>query len=302
MDMRPLIVSLLLLALVGCGSSPGRPSAGYSYGEPERLDAPVEPSCPTSADVGGNTPWVPHAPTTDTTGRLVPDADPVDALVCRYTAEGALEGSVELESGLERIRYDLLVPEKQDGQERVCTLIGGTPVPHLMRLSYADGELWLAATVDPNSCTDSGNGQFVTPAYLGGRLATAYDSGSWPAPAGPKGCSGGGTGRAGQEDVLVPAGWTSLLVCADSDTPRQLSAEDAARVAELLGQLDTAPGTNSCSGNATTSYNLLFRYAQGPPVAIWYSPGCEPPLHGGSLDATPSAEQTAELKALLSPA
>lgn len=302
MDMRRLVLPLLLVALVGCGTSPGRSADGYSYGEPELVDGAVEPSCPTHAGVEGTTPWVPQPPTTQTEGRLVPDADPVSAVVCRYTPAGALEGAVEVTEGLGRIRHELLVPEKHPEQERVCTLIGGDVVPHLMRLSYADGDLWLAATVDPNSCTDSGNGDFVTAAYLGGRLASAYDTGSWPAPAAQRGCSGGGTGRAGQEDVLVPGGWTSLSVCVDSETPRKVPRGDAGRVAELLGELTTVPGTNSCSGDASTSYNLLFDYEQGPPVALWYAPGCEPPLHNGSLDATPNEEQAAELKALLEPA
>lgn len=302
--MRRLLAPLLLIALVGCGDTPADRTGDLQAAPTGAATSEaMTPDCPDAFEVaaGGGEPWVPQPPTTQTDGRLVPDADPVDALVCRYAPEGELVGSEPLDGGLDRIRHDLLVPEKQDGQERVCTLIGGGLVPHLMRLSYADGDLWLSATTDPNSCTDSGNGAFVTPAYLGSRLATAYDSGSWPAPPAPTGCAGGGTGRAGQEDALVPAGWTSLSVCVGSDTPRELSAEDAARVVEVLGELDTAPGTNSCSGNAPTSYNLLFGYEDGPPVGIWFAPGCEPALHGGSLDASPTRQQTAELETLLRP-
>ena len=73
----------------------------------------------------------------------------------------------------------------------------------------------------------------------------------------------------------------------------------AREVADLLNQVFTEPGSNSCAGTARTTYDLLFRYADGPPVALWYSPGCEPPLHNGSLDATPTKEQGAALEDLL---
>ena len=291
MDVRPVVLPLLLAALVGCGTS----QAGGSSAAPEQ----VEPACPAAFEVGAEEPWVPEPPTAQTEGRLVPDADPVDGLVCRYTPDGALESSVALAAGLDRIRHDLLLPEELPGQERVCTLIGSAQVPHLMRLSYADGGLWVSGVQDANSCRDTGNGDFVTQAYLGGRLAEAYDSGVWPAAPQPRGCTGGGSGRAGQEDAFVSPGWRSLAVCVGSADPRQVPRADAERVAELLLEVEAEAGSNSCSGSASRTYNLLFRYEQGPPVMIWFAPGCEPALHNGSLDASPDAARSAELQALL---
>lgn len=289
--MRPLLVPLLLIALAACGEG-AAPSADPT---PQGLRQP----CPVEFEVGVPSPWVPSPPDTQTEGRLVPDADPVDAVVCRYTPEGALEGAVELTDGLDRIRHDLLVPEKLADQERVCTLAGGPQVPHLMRLSYADGDLWLSAVQDVNSCRETGNGAFVSPAYLGGRFAQAYETTAWPPAPEPKGCGGSGTGRAGQEEELVPPGWESLVVCSGSDVARDVQPETAQRVAELLGELDAQPGSNSCTGTAPTTYHLLFRYPQGPPVAIWFAPGCEPPVHNGSLDAPADADRSAELQELL---
>lgn len=287
--MRRLLVPLLLLLCAACGGVP----AGGGDPVPEAQD------CPAAFEVGGEQPWVPQPPSTQTGGRLVPDADPAEAMVCRYTPEGALEDSVPVRGGLDRIRHDLLLPEKRPGQERVCTLIGSAQVPYLLRLSYPDGDLWLSGTEDANSCRDTGNGAFVTPAYLGGRMAQAYDSGTWPPAPAATGCTAGGTGRAGQEDVLVPPGWQSLAVCSGSDTPREVPREQAETVVALLLELDIAPGSNSCSGTAIGTYNLLLRYEQGPPVAIWFAPGCEPSVHNGSLDAAPDAARSAELRDLL---
>jgi len=192
---------------------------------------------------------VPAPPTTETERRLVPDADPVEALLCRYRAvddpreDGptSLDGQVTLTGGLDRIRTDLLVPAAVPGGDRACTEIGGPRVPHLLRLRYADGELWLSATQEVNGCTSTGNGAFVSPAYLGQRFADAYDARAWRPPApGPVACRGG-TGRAGQERALMPAGWRQLVVCEENDAAREVEPGRAARVADLLGEAATRP-------------------------------------------------------------
>lgn len=206
---RLLVAALALGALCACGSgedpaassaspdgsvaapSAVDPSAPGPAGEP----SPVEPSpaspavaavaedCPDEVPVDANTPWVPQPPTTQTPGRLVPDADPVEGLVCRYRpADGtraSLVGGVLLDSGLDRIRTELqpsAVPPAQSSTR--CP--DGARVPHLMRLRYADGDLWLSASQAPGACSLSGNGAFVTDTYLGDRLAEAYDSRVWP--------------------------------------------------------------------------------------------------------------------------
>jgi hypothetical protein len=260
--------------------------------------SPVTAGCPQQLPAAEGAPWVPAPPTTETPGRLVPDADPVEALVCRYDEAGAAAGEVLLEGGLDRIRTDLLVPERVDGAERACTLIGGGVVPHLVRLRYADGELWLSAVQEPNRCSLTGNGAFVSSAHLGERVAQAYDTGSWPV-ADPDPCAQGGTGRAGQEDALAPAGWTSLVVCADDGSRREVAPDLAAQVVSLLGQLETRPGTNACQGTMTSSSRLVLTYAEGPPVVLRWTPGCDPSLGNGSLSALPTPAQTELLGVLL---
>lgn len=290
-----LLVPLLLAA---CGGGDGAASSAPS----PSASAPVVEGCPEQFSSTGTEPWVPAAPTTETPGRLVPDADPVEALLCRYSESEELAGEVVLTEGLSSVRHDLLVPEELEGREQVCTLIGGGLVPHLMRLTYADGDLWVSAVQDPNSCTGTGNGDFVSSAYLGERLATAYDSRSWPVAPRVDGCTGGGTGRLGQEDALVPEGWQSLLVCSGGSEPREVEPEQAQQVTSVLAEVEAGPGTNGCSGPARATYSLLFRYEAGPPVQVRYSPGCQPTLSNGSLGGTTSEQQEARLEDLLAPA
>lgn len=279
----------VVLALSSCGQGE----------DAETAPSPTAAAgCPERFLVQDGVPWVPSPPTTETPGRLVPDADPVEALVCRYDESGAVDGEVLLEAGLDRLRTDLLVPARVEGAERACTLIGGGVVPHLVRLRYADGELWLSAVQEPNRCTLTGNGAFVSSAHLGERVAQAYDAGAWPA-TDPDPCAQGGTGRAGQEDALAPPGWTSLVVCADDGSRREVDPDRAAQAVSLLGQLETRPGTNVCQGTATSRSQLVLTYAEGPPVVLRWTPGCEPSLGNGSLSALPTPAQTELLGVLL---
>jgi hypothetical protein len=287
-----------VLALSSCGDSPER--GVETGGSPQ---PPVAEGCPERYAAAGDEPWVPAPPTTETPDRLVPDADPVEALVCRYGdvsgAGGApLDGEVRLEAGLDRIRTDLLLPARVEGAQPACAEVGGAVVPHLVRLRYADGELWLSARQEPNGCTASGNGRFVTSAYLGDRLAQAYDARAWPV-RDPDPCAEGGSGRAGQEQALVPPGWASLVACAEDGGRREVDPDRAAQVASLLGQLGTQPGTNACEGAPATVTRLVFTHAEGPPVVVVWTPGCEPSLSNGSLSAVPTPAQTELLGVLL---
>ena len=280
----------VVLVLASCGQGEDAATGPSS--------SPVTAGCPQQYPAADGAPWVPAPPTTETPGRLVPDADPVEALVCRYDEAGAAAGEVLLEGGLDRIRTDLLVPARVEGAERACTLIGGGVVPHLVRLRYADGELWVSAVQEPNRCSATGNGAFVSSAYLGDRLAQAYDAATWPAQD-PDPCAEGGPGRAGQEAALAPAGWTSLVVCADDGSRREVAPDRAAQVVSLLGQLETRPGTNACEGALRSTSRLVLTYAGGPPVVLRWTPGCEPSLGNGSLSAVPTPAQTELLGVLL---
>ena len=167
----------------GAATTPTAPMAESSVA-PSPTPTAAQDGCPERFESDAEQPWVPAAPTTETPGRLVPDADPVDALVCRYAplAEGPSElvGERLLPGPLTAVRGDLSLPETPSGQQRACTQIDGPQVPYLVRLRYADGELWLSAVQEPNRCTDTGNGAFVTSTYLGDRFAAAYETGAWP--------------------------------------------------------------------------------------------------------------------------
>ena len=288
-----------VLLVSSCGGSDGEGTVAGPSPSPTATDG-----CPERWAGTGAEPWVPALPTTETPGRLVPDADPVEALVCRYddvtggADAAALEGEVLLQDGLDLVRTDLLLPARVEGAERACTQIGGAVVPHLVRLRYADGELWLSGVQEPNGCTESTNGAFTTSAYLGDRLAQAYDSRTWPPPD-PDPCDRGRPGRAGQEQALAPAGWTSLVVCDDPSGRRDVAPDRAEQVVSLLGQLETRPGTNACDGVPSSSAGLVLTYPEGPPVELWWTPGCEPSLGNGSLSAAPTPAQTELLGVLL---
>lgn len=184
----------------GAGASPGpvlssgpvSPTAAPSSPAPSS-PAPSEPAaldgCPASFRASA-TPWVPAPPTTETPGRLVPDADPVTAVVCRYqplasgtptsgAGPAALVGEVPLASGLDRVRLDLAASPPAAGPPPTCPAAGGPRVPYLLRLDYADGSLWVSSVQDPGSCAASGNGVFVTGTHLGGVLARSYDAAAW---------------------------------------------------------------------------------------------------------------------------
>jgi hypothetical protein len=301
-------VLLLALALPSCaGGADGPATAPPSATSAASPTAAALDGCPQAFPLARGDPWVPAPPTTETEGRLVPDADPVDALLCRYRGvddpreDGTtpLDGQVMLTGGLDRIRTDLLVPGTVPGGDRVCTEIGAPQLPHLLRLRYADGELWLSATQEVNGCTSTGNGAFVSPAYLGERFAEAYDARTWRSPVPEPGACRGGTGRAGQEQALVPAGWRQLVVCEENDAGREVEPGRAALVAALLGEVATRPDVGACEGVPDRTFGLVFRYEVGPDVRTTWLPGCEPALSNGSLSATLTPVQADVLTDLL---
>lgn len=282
-----------VVLLASCGSSGGEGTATGAAPSARATDG-----CPDRWAGSGAAPWVPTPPVTETPGRLVPDADPVEALVCRYDASGALEGDVVLQEGLDRIRTDLLVPARVEGAAGTCRPTGGQTAPHLLRLRYADGDLWLSAVQRDDACTTSGNGDFVSSAYLGSALERSYRAGSWVPPDLDR-CALGGPGRAGQERALLPPGWTSLAVCGDDGSVREVAADRAEQVGALLAQLAAQPAPASCDGSAASLSRLGAAYAEGPPVVLWWTPGCEPSIRNGTLSAALTPAQTELLQLLV---
>ena len=136
----------------------------------------------TAGAAAAEQPWVPAPPGTQSDGRLAPDADPVEIVLCRYaevtSGPARLDGApVRVGTGLQRVRTDLQVPARVAGV-RACTS-EGPRVPYLARLSYADGDLWVASTDTDNGCAHTGNGVFVSGSSRGGQLAASYDAGVW---------------------------------------------------------------------------------------------------------------------------
>jgi hypothetical protein len=282
---------LAVVLLTACGG----PDEGGAVATP--ASASPADGCPQRWGGSDDEPWVPAPPTTETPGRLVPDADPVEATVCRYDGSGALEGDVVLQDGLDRIRTDLLVPARVEGAALPCVPTGGEAVPHLLRLRYADGDLWLAAVQRQDACTTSGNGVFVSSAFLGDALERSYRSGGWvPPDLDP--CAPTALGRAGQERSLLPPGWTSLVVCGDG-RPRELAVDRAQQVGALLAQLEARPAQRSCDGTPAVVLRLAAVYAHGPPVGLSWRPGCTPSVGNGSLSAATTPAQTELLDLLV---
>jgi len=311
--MRSVVLLAVVLVAAGCGDAPGLagPGPGPAVGGPSAGPATQDGACPAVYPAVDG-PWVPELPSAGTAGRLVPDADPVLAHVCRYTGRQNsgdpvaldLAGEADVRAGLDAVRRDLHLPALLEGAGRSCTAMGGELVPHLVRFDYADGSVWLSAAQEPNSCTDSGNGAFTTGIQLGDRLATAFDTSRWPAAPQPAGCFSGAGGRAGQEQQLVPDGWTSMTVRQPGlndpgPAPRLLDAATAERVATLLGEAGLAPGSGGCSGGDNTRFDLLVGYPDGNAASVGVNVGCDPPLRNGSLDGVLDAGDQAALAELL---
>lgn len=158
--------------------------AGTPTGSPDPPAIPPADAqpCPAAYDTAAPQPWVPAPPVTETAGRLAPDADPVEVVLCRYapvtTGPAALDGPpVRIGSDLLRVRTDLQVPAKT-ASGRACSP-EGPRTPYLARLTYADGDLWVASTDTANGCADTGNGVFVSGSARGEQLAASYDAGAW---------------------------------------------------------------------------------------------------------------------------
>ncbi|CAN5337593.1 hypothetical protein BH24ACT10_BH24ACT10_15330 [soil metagenome] len=162
-------------------SPTGSPASGPATDPAAVPPADAQP-CPAEYDTAAPQPWVPAPPATETEGRLAPDADPVEVVLCSYAAVTsgpvALDGPpVRIGADLQRVRTDLQVPPKATGS-RACTP-EDPRVPYLARLTYADGDLWVSSTDTANGCADTGNGVFVSGSSRGAQLAASYDAGAW---------------------------------------------------------------------------------------------------------------------------
>ena len=86
---------------------------------------------------------------------------------------------------------------------------------------------------------------------------------------------------------MVPAGSTSVTICAPKARTRTLTSGYQALVS-ALNRLPTRPSTHSCSGTPAPSgfYQIFFSYSEGPPVLVSILIGCHPAIDNDDLQAT----------------
>jgi hypothetical protein len=252
-------------------------------------------TCP--ARYAKQAPWVPAKPAgVDGRSRLVPRQTPRSALICAYAGSNmakqqagwALSGRRSLVGGLARLAGQLswearLLPN----QEIACTDIGGVQTNYLIGLRYPGGStMWVAATHDPNACVNSSNGEFTSSGNFGPSVSQAFASGRWPAPQ-PATCKGTfqNVGRLGQDMAMVPAGPTSLTICAPRAHITVTSGYQP--LVRALDRLPTRVSTRACSGSPGPGsfYQLRFSYREGPSVLVDIAVGCHPAIDNLDLQS-----------------
>jgi hypothetical protein len=252
-------------------------------------------ACP--ARYAKQAPWVPARPAgLDGRSRLVPQQTPSAALICAFTGSNttkrqygwALSGRRSLIGDLAGLARQLSwQPRQIPGQQIACTLLGGPQTNYLIGLSYPGGAtLWVAATAEPNECVDSFNGEFTSIGTIGPEVTKAFTSGRWPArQAAACNKTFQDIGRLGQDTAMVPAGATSLTICAPAAHRTVTSGYQA--LVRALDRLPTRTSTRTCSGSPgpNSFYQLLFSYPKGPPVSVDVAVGCHPAINNDSLQA-----------------
>src|SRR5205814_1391905 len=94
----------------------------------------------------------------------------------------------------------------------------------------------------------------------------------------------------------------TLSICkvsGDGGPPQVFTPTNFAPLVTALNAGTTQESDSSCSGSPDSEYQLLFGYAEGPPVLVRFLPGCHPAISNGSLAADNEAEVMAELTPLL---
>jgi hypothetical protein len=244
-------------------------------------------SCP--ATYAHQAPWVPAKPVgIDGRSRLVPQITPSSALLCAYRGSNTAK---------QQAGWAL------SGQRPIaCTLVGGPQTNYLIGLAYPGGaRIWVAATDEPNECVATSNGEFASSGIIGPAASKAFASGRWPART-PVSCNRSyqDTGRLGQGAAMVPAGSTSVTICAPK--ARTVATSYQALVS-ALNRLPTRPSALGCSGTLGPSgaYELFFSYPEGPPVLVTILIGCHPAIGNGDLQANSASSVIPVIRQLLNP-
>jgi hypothetical protein len=243
-------------------------------------------------------PWVPAKPAgIDGRSRLVPLRTPTSALVCGYdpnlnfrSLAGHLKGRTltrqrRLTGGLAAVVAGLAWMPRLDGQPILCLTVLGPQHNYLIGLTYrGGGRIWVSTTSDPSGCILTSNGEFVSFGNASAEADKALRTGGWPAA--PTTVSCGSGGRLGQESMMVPAGSTSLTICAGHIVRNFTSGYQ--RLVTALNALPTRTSTRGCQMRPPfhgQDYELEFGYPQGPPAGVRISTYCFPAIDNLSLQA-----------------
>ena len=109
------------------------------------------------------------------------------------TAPFRLKTRTVLSAGEQSEMVELLTWAPLDNlRSRACTAMGGDETVHLIGSRYPDAIVWVAAKADPNGCSQSTNGDFVSSAAVGSRLGAAFGDKSRPDPAPTGACASWG--------------------------------------------------------------------------------------------------------------
>jgi hypothetical protein len=291
---------------VPSGHQPAPAAAAGGAGRVPLLSCPVR--------YAGVAPWVPAKPVgVNGSSLLVPQRTPSSALICAYSGSNlqpqqagwALSGQRSLASGLAGLAAELTwQPRSIPGQQIGCTAVGGPQTNYLVGLTYpGGGRIWVSATVEPNECFSTSNGEFTSWGIVGPDVSQAFASGRWPARP-PVSCNLGSQpiGRLGDDTVMVPAGSTSLTIC----TPGTHTLTSGYRaLVSALNRLPTQTSTRSCSPSPPPSapqYQLLFSYPEGPPVAVLITTGCYPEIDNLGVQSDSASTILPLIQQLLKPA
>jgi hypothetical protein len=294
----PFAVAVAVAAVVLGGVSVSRLLASHQQGPVRFFSGTATAarlSCP--ATYARQAPWVPAKPAgVDGHARLVPQQTPSSALICAYAGSNsarqqagwALSGRRSLAGNLAGLARQLSWQARRlPGQRIACTLVGGPQTNYLIGLRYpGGGRMWVAATAEPNQCVDASNGEFTSSGIIGPDVSKAFTSGRWPAPR-PVSCNETfpNIGRLGQDTALVPAGSTSLIICAPRAHRTITSGYQA--LVRALDRLPTRASTRSCSGSPGPEafYRLLFSYPEGPAISVNIAVGCPPEIDNLDLQS-----------------
>ncbi|MEU7739059.1 hypothetical protein [Nonomuraea sp. NPDC049158] len=244
--------------------------------------------------------WVPAAGQIDGVGDYLVPGRPVTAMICAYPGDNTrmggerLAGSRTLTGDAEAMARDLgYLPVSTEERDVMCTLKGGPMTNYLIRFAYpGGGGLWVGSAEEVNGCVRTTNGTVQSRSYVGRSLTAAYRTGTWRLVHPDDPCQIPGE-RRGQDERMVPDEPISVLVCrratrAGERAPRrEHDRRTAGSLAQTLNALDAGDKEilNEVSCDPADWFDLLFGYAEGPPVRVSIVLGCDHGVDNGFLNA-----------------